>query len=629
MNAPNRAFAALALLAFALPVAAALTFPSAPATDLGAAPADNGLPQPPSAGPLGITLDPASVAVPGAPPGAAAPSQDAFGVHFVCPRAKGGDAQAKMDDSVCPNVVIDEEDLMGQPQLTIDPNDPDLMAFHALHGGKGIHPPPPLEVPPPTVRSRYNTLHQPHTTFQTNSGGQDWTDQRYYAMEGLMAPNRTIYGEDNAITIDAQGRAYLAALYSFRDNDSASKVYSWAVSLYKMSKRLDHYVSYYENSMLLHADSDDGSEPHNVISDLHLAYSQETNRVVVLWLEHRTNATGAPTDDTFVAAYRTTPGEGAAWEKLPDVQQVRGCRALTDTWTFRGQIFFGCKPNAMYHSGQNASVDYWQIHAIDPKSWTTRYVASTSVDAPYGLLVDMSRSGWVLFVGSGLRAGRPVVEVAQAPLARNWGDVHDYGADFALGGEGGQKLLDARVTAAVYTKMHGYLHTIYMEHYDVSDAAGAVQKQVKEQKGHALEFDKAYEVIRPSSKRFAGRDHDQLKFGEGSSMAQSPGPAYAGGDQSIFDDLHDGLITWVDKANNRERIFMAFGDNGNARFAEVVEDTTVPAPILPVIELPAIPVLAAASAPSSTGAVVIAMSALMLLRMLVAKKKAIAKAPSL
>lgn len=548
------------------------------------------------------------------------PSDDAtgnFGVRFKCPEKVNalGDEEAAVDDSVCPQYVFDlHGDQLGQPQLAVDPANPSYVAFHSLHGGKGL--PDPVSPPPPTDRSRWNALHQPHTTFQSSNGGADWIDQRYYAFDALTNPGRTIYGEDNVMTLDDEGRAYLAALYSWREAGESD--YHWTAVVYKMP-RLNRAMSYFENVLPLHRDE---PESLNRISDLQLIYVPEADRVVLLWLEHRDESNTDSGPASWVQAYWTQPGQGSRWEPLPQTQTVGPCQALARPVTYQGWVYFGCLPDEGYEYAPATSLEQWHIHALDARSWTTSYVAPTPIGTENARLVELGRTGHMVLIGSGIEAGAPTLLVSRGTLGANWTDPDDYADRISpSGSEEGVPITGARVTAAAYKYDTGYLHLIYMERYGQTPGVPQISD------GQFRMFNKTYAVLRPLTGSFEGR-FDNLGFGHPPGAVDAD-PHYRGIDESIFDDLHDDIVVWQDPKTDRQRLFVAFDDYGSVRYAEAEEENPGIPMFPPPINAVPIPIAAPASNAALHAAAAGVISALMLLRMLAAKKKHTVKAPSL
>ena len=98
--------------------------------------------------------------------------------------------------------------------------------------------------------------------------------------------------------------------------------------------------------------------------------------------------------------------------------------------------------------------------------------------------------------------------------------------------------------------------------------------------------------------------------------------------EDIFQDLHDDILVWTDP-EGRGREFVAFGDYGFVRFAEVGEENAIPFAFPPTVGTPPIPAPTAGINPAVVGAVAGSLAMAMAARMALAKKKRTAEAPSL
>lgn len=543
----------------------------------------------------------------------AAPAADGvYGVRFKCPQIvyNRAEEQAGVDAANCPLRVFDPEDIMGQPILVVDPQNFNILAFNALHGGRGLHPPPELGGSvPPSDRSRYNILHQPHTTFRSIKAGAEFSDERYYAPEALRESDRIAFGEDNAFAIDAEGRSYIASVYAWKD--TGEKNYHYTTAFWK-THRLNRAVNYYESISLKHT-----SAAFNKIDSIHATYAAGAHRVVAMWRESVTNAS---VDKGRLASwaefYATTPGEGAQWEKQPEAQRVGPCRAITNPLAVGPYVYFGCLPDRGFQRVPNASFDRWLMFSLDPKTMNTQYLSLVPIGTPNGLLVDRGGKGYMIFVGSGIEGGAPTVLVSYGALGINWQDVESYGDRLHNADAPARAgLADARVTAAIYTRETGNIHLVYQEKYRFEQTA-----QNPDQQGKT--YYKTYAVVRPTA-GWRGKFDTQLQFGDPRTYVNYQ-LAYQGGfNENIFHDLHDSLVVWKDvRYKGKEKIFVAFGDYGSVRFAEVVEENAVPAAFLAPLSPPPLPIPLEAANPAATGTAAAALMGLMLLRLLAARKKA-------
>lgn len=538
-----------------------------------------------------------------------------YRIHFDCPERMGG-TPGEEQLAGCPLYVLDEEDIMSQPRILVDPKNPRWIGFNALHGGHGTQTPPAPA--PPSERSRWNDLHQPHTTFQSVFGGADWSsgggeevegDNRYYAPGPLKAENRTIYGEDNAAVLDSSGNVHLASLYAYRDSTDTD--YRYAVATWK-GHRLNEPVLYGEDLLIRFADG------YNKIDNLHILHVRETNWIVVLWRETSTNATGVAGSPSWINGMYTKAGTGARWQSLTPEQQIPGCRGISKPIGQEGRVYVGCYPEK---GNRNAAANSrnLQIYAIDTKSWTTNFISDAPIDAGTPILVDRGNAHMAVLAASLNEQGDAVVKVAYGIQGGDWKDLKDYGPDFAKARLAvAPELLEVRITAAAYAKHTGYLHVLYQERYkaDVTDVAHLGPKSLF----------KTYGVIRPDQ-GFQG--YFDLTFGRHEPRLYFDLDYQGGLEEGIFHDLHDDIFVWSHPKTKREQIFTVFGDYGFVRFGEIVEENPVIGlPLFPP-QVPPTPLAAPGTNSLLQGAAAAAVMSLAVLRMLTVKRKQTVKAPTL
>lgn len=560
----------------------------------------------------------------------AAPEGD-YSIGFECPSVQEGSYRL-----LCPLYVLDEEDLMSQPVLMVDPADPDLIGFNALHGGHGVHSLPSDE--PPTERSRSDAVHQPHTTFRTSDGGLKWSDMPYYAPDHLNGAGgtrdengvpilpenpteeepREVYGEDNAAALDREGRLTIASLYAHRDGNPAGgdvAPFQYTVQTWK-ANRLNRDVDYFSNSRAINS----GNDGLNTIESLHAVYVPETDLVAVMWLESVPKAGVVPELEegpaSQIRVFYTYPHEGAMWYEAQG-DFIGPCRGISNPIVEGHEIYVGCFPDEGY---AHASSYNLQMHAIDTYSWTTRHVAGTQVPPDfYALLVEDRTPGQMILVASGLSGnGNPEVVITRGEEGARWSSLQRVQDDLRPEEAATGEILDVRVTAAAVSPQSDHLHMVYMERYQISDTALG---------GTEAAYYKTLAAFDPGD-RF--RTKQTLDMGGQGWASLDPfltgGPSEGAG---VFNDLRDTLVIWTDPETGVQREFIGYGDHGYFRFAEVVESNFLFAFPIPSSPVPPIPAPAAGLNPATQAALAGSLSLAMLSRMLLAKKKVSTEAPEL
>jgi len=142
-----------------------------------------------------------------------------YELHIACPIGNG--FQFNGDASVygCPVRATDEQDMMGDPSLAVDPLEPRNLIVGSLHGG--VHSGGAAGLgsstcdPGPTVKSRCG---QVFTTFTSTDAGAFWYDNPFTPPRGLPSES---YGEHPQVTIDPYGHVYVGSLYAVPNGGGA------------------------------------------------------------------------------------------------------------------------------------------------------------------------------------------------------------------------------------------------------------------------------------------------------------------------------------------------------------------------------------------------------------------------
>lgn len=567
---------------------------------------------------------------------------DAYDVRFVCPMLEAGDVPAPdLERGRCPEDVGDEGDVMTSPILLVDPINPNFRAFNALHGGHGIQA---LGDGAPSETSRDNNLHQPHSTWYTQDT-RLWNDNPYYsplapppshqnvedppvaAPTGVQVAGRQVFGEDNAATLDAQGRAYLASLYAYRET-AGQGAYQYAFGLWK-SHRVNQPVDYYSGNIVY-------KFPTGVnVSDPFAVYVGGADRVGVFWLEQ--NATSPL--KSYINGLWTVPGRGALWTPIPERARIGPCDALTNPIAYQSILYIGCFPGEGYTQNPRATPGQLQIHSFDARQdrWNSTWVDETTIgrgiSKPNAVLFDRT-SGRMGVASAGIETnGGVFIKVAYGRLGAEWDPADNYAnavVNAIVRPPGVTMVSEARINAAAFILRSGNVHMIYQERYDFGDGQSPPAA--------SAEFFKGFLSVH------SGAEHtfNQLKpLGTDDANPQSvqtTPPADRASPCQLFDaryvsqagvykDLHDSIVVWNGR-KGEQREFVAFGDCGNIRVAEVVEDEAIlfgfPAPP----GTPPIPSPLAGANTAIVGAVAGTIAGAMVLRMLAFKKKVAVEAPA-
>lgn len=542
-------------------------------------------------------LGPLAPPPPGAGSGTNAPSAADYGLSFRCVPLSEPSSPAETA-LACPSYVLDVEDLLAQPALILDPNNPDWVAFHALHGGHGVHP----TQPPPSNRSRSNELHQPHTTFQSADRGANWADNRYYAPSAIDRPGRTVFGEDNAAVVDGAGNVHLASLYSYRSGAAAANRY--AVALWK-SGPINQIIDYLVGLQVV--------ELEGRADTLQLGYAPSSGLVAAVWRETAPPAAarGAPGPASIMIT-SSEAGRGKPWSAPQP--WVHACRASSNVIGLGDQFLVACQADAGYDQGPAPAPGRWYLHGYALRSLHQQHLGPLPFERGRVTLVAAD-GGRLAAVAAGIGAkGRPFLDVAYASDARNWSQPTSLIDEVRPDGES-RRPIDVRVLAGAYLRRSGNLHLVYMERYESILGASAPEQR-----------DLFKSLV---SVRYGAEVQGAASLQMGSPATRvGVHPTYMGTSPDLFLDLHDSIVSWGPTAAE-EKEFIAYGDHGYVRFAEVVEADFLPPPAPPLSEVGALPAATSSTSADVAGVAAGLIASAMVLRLLMTRRRLHAEAPTL
>lgn len=527
-------------------------------------------------------------------------SASEYTLDFRCPPMVSSD----IEDARCPAYVLDTEDIMSQGVLLVDPRTPSLIAFNALHGAPGARL--PTAPPPASEISRDNAIHQPHTTFQSQDGGKAWVDNRYYTR--LPETYAEVFGEDNAAALDHQGRITLASLYAFRKESGDPLSYTFLIW---KAGRINVPVEY-DNDWIRLDPREAGAE----VRAPSLVFDGNTHRMSLFWLE-------GPAGAGHIQGAWTNVDEGSVWERYPESSVLGPCSDITNAVESSDRIYIGCFAAEGYVlpdvGGTNGDL---LIHRFDPATGNQTFQGVAPLAAPSNAVLA-SAEAWskhgLAVAGAGVDGPLPALRVSMGVAGKDWSATANLGERFTdrlSPNRTSATLIEARVTAAAYVSVSGTVHFLYQERY--ATQSGDASTLAPTGPGP---FFKTYGVSHGGG--FLGR----FDFGHGDPQARvTYGARTAGSNDGVFGDRHDSIV--VVGGTVQQRIFMAAGDHGYERIAEVIEDNQpTPLPPFPATAAP-FPAPIPAINPAVVGAVAGALALSIVARMAAARNKKAAETPS-
>lgn len=545
-----------------------------------------------------------AVALPGTP-ALYEPRQVAadYMLTFECPSLVESDDA--FSSTSCPAHVFDVEDIMSQPVLMVDRKDPEKIAFHAMHGGPGVRLPNQGE--PFTAASRDDYLHQPHTVFQSTDGGAFYDDNRYYSPMQFAYPE--IFGEDNAAVLDHRGQMHISSLYSYREEGGGPlkfAMFNW----HQSDGGIEVAFSPTNNPVRR-----DPHEPNAAIHELHTVFDRASRSVVNLWLEEHADGR------RFIEGDRVDVDEGA-WEAMPNEVLLGPCSDMTNPVESGDRVYVGCVAAEGYPLPDGAAHGQLMIHRYEPGTWNHTFVGVAPMPAAAGSVLA-SAEAWhpraIAVAGGAIEDGVPSVLASLGIDGKDWTPTAQYGDRLTdRANRNGGLPVGVRITALAYVPTSGALHFVYFEKY----AAAQPGEGLAVAPTGPSPYYKTYGVAHGNG-QFLG----SFPFGYGDPRTRANFAVHVQGTtDAVFEDQHDSIV--VVPRGNQDRVFLAVGDHGYVRVAEVKEENAG-GPLLPIAAAtPPIPAPIPAINPALVGAVAGALSLSVVGRMAAARNKKAAEAPT-
>lgn len=544
---------------------------------------------------------------------------DPTNLQFWCP---GLDSLPSVNDGTntltlrgtCPYRIIDDADLLGSPQIAVNSDDPNAIAFFSLHGGGSQEGPTPRSRDPsPDGMAAVTGLS--HTTFTSQDHGRSWHDNPW-GTDG--------FGEHIAGTMDADGNLYIGALWSKRLGegrfDYVIKLYKeqdgrYTISTYQPSKTYSNrasgntieevsvvYVPAADPPTLgnltgnatgnLTAPADEGEIGNNTLPGDHGMANSADDRVMAVWFERaldwRNSTTGK---SSWIDAAWTDTSARDNWTRLPDQELIGPCMAASNAVVYNGRAYVACVVDAGYGARSRARIGDIDVWSIDPMTGKTRLEERTGLVGGNPRMTSRP-DGYMAIASVDLKDAQQVdVQVSFGWYGRHWEAPQNPGADLH-GYIGNHRATEARVTSMALTGERNVLFLTYMErlegNFTVPDPNPTT---LNPGPGQAIEYHKVVATFTQCTN--GPIDAYDLQTG----VARHPfSEGTVGGSDvtGVFDDLQDGMQFWQDPSTGEERVYFAYGDHGVIQYGALVGTAGgqacpvfAPPPLLPPPPIPA------------------------------------------
>lgn len=559
-----------------------------------------------------------------------APTSTTLTMH--CPRldqtpSVNNDANTFTFRATCPYRIVDDEDLMGSPQIAVDPQNPNNLAFLSLHGCSTPDGPTPRSRAASCTGLRGQTF----TTFTSMDQGASWFDNPW-GQEG--------FGEHVATVMDQEGHVYIAALWAQRVGDER---YDYHFKLYKGDVVDETFGSSYGYAVNVEARPDaNGTRTHGVIEEVNLVlvkgreivipanhtgnqtrpgdvgnFTQpqpktihDNDRVAAVWFEKAGDGESPTGMSGWIDARWTDTGPKNKWVSLPKDELIGPCMKASNPIAYAGKIYVACTVDSGYSARSRARIGEIDIWEIDPATNSSAHIDYTGVDGGGRPRLAGRDDGFMAMMADQMQGDFPRIDVAYGFYGRHWEDPDNQVGDMGPtihNALGGHPLLDARITAMALGK-ENTLFFSYVERSNMtalaSDPSPTPPTPPDPATLGADDVPVEYRKIVATTNRCAGVIVSAIDLNIGKPRHPFPEET-VGNATGAFYDSQDGmtLIQRVDDPN-LEEIYFVYGDFGaigygiiDAKSGGTLCDVRLPPPFIPA---PPIPVAIALANPFST-----------------------------
>ncbi len=587
------------------------------------------------------------------------PTHRAIALH--CPAVDGSIVTQDNTDTVversgCPFRIIDGADLLGSPQVAVDPNNPNRLAFFSQHGcssDKGPHP-----------WSRANNActagasGDTHTTFTSLDNGRTWKDQPH---------GNSGFGEMAAGLFDRDGRLYVAHLFSNRlggVGEPGQQVFDYHFELYKPQDMdmINYYAEEIQNrapgneiehiSMALVAPWTriETHEQYNETAEAcQCAPSSEEdigNRTIgedgevdtsddiiaVGWHERAYDWENSETGkSSWVGLAFTDTSSRNDWWVPDDAQLIGPCRHTSNIEAWNGRIYVACSADAGYTGRRGANIGDIDIWAFDPsvEGGKKEFISTVRGVSDGHLMIDMNDAGFMAITST-----KPVGQAGDyrsinVDVAMGW-----YGRSWPFSGQAGPALhaafnnvpfVEARITAMEMTS--GDDPTLYMTYMERSKQidegdAGLDPNNPTAAQSRTAEYRKLLTSWGPCGEGLSGMM--DLRVGQ---VRHPFEDGIVNNLTGAFSDYRDGLHAAL-ADSGLEHIYLTYGDHGVVNYGQIIGESgslacSPPGPPILFVAPPPVPVALAGASGLGNGVVaaMTAPAAAMFGYLLVAKRR--------
>jgi hypothetical protein len=561
----------------------------------------------------------------------------------------------------CPVRAVDEQDMMGDPSVAVDPFDPANLIVASLHGGVhdggGAGTGSSTCDPGPTPKSRCG---QVFTTFTSTDHGASWVDNPFFPPEDV-GPNA--YGQHPQVTIDPYGHVYVGSLYAMPKGGTG----------------FDYVIASQKFASLDTIDQEQDGEYHtqyldpvflgNTISQMWFLFNPVTDNMTIVWNEQlpgvalnqtepaqdcvlpsppapcipppggKTAAQDAPAAPkgkakSVIGVVWSTSSTKSPYHYQKEEWAIGPCISSTNPVLSEGWLYVGCVTNPTEGpfpwdpTGAPGTVEMFRMESSGGEPQYIGAAPMVGVTPKLGVRSD----GRLALVSALAVDGQLALDATFGTYNKDsgrveWGAVAHHGSDVTKV-DPAIRIVAANVQDVIYREHSGVLHLLLKERVQPSGVGlGSLQATVNP---HIMKSIVALDEDHGLLAKLK-LDVGNLQNRTDAALLQAPEAAY--------DDLSDDFLQlplqdeyrYTDQQSVEHvlgpayaREFFAVGDYGTVIFAEVVEITNLRGPAALPAPPPA-PIAAPATASSASTVLVpaagITVSALIAASFIVNRRK--------
>lgn len=554
----------------------------------------------------------------------------------------------------CPIRVYDTSNPFGNPQIVVNPSDPDQIAFISLHGdGVEAGVVGDSSGTRPSERSRASTV-----SFTSANDGITWSDQP------IGTPENGLWGEMGSGAMDHLGNLYVLYLYS-RDVGQGNASAGGEIVLYKaapVTTAFDVNQAYTDPFTIDgrttrnpipaayvvdvpphrppppaadYANTTEGNATSgNTTANESTAPGQDGNytdaqtnftdeRIVVSWFERAADPANNTAHKSAWIDFAVTDISGNnTWHKVPDSSLVGPCKDASNPVAYDGRVYVACSVESGYKARRSARVGDIDVWSLDPLTGTTRYEGTTGLVGGHPMLATTPHGYMALatYRRTGDNAGS--VQVATGWFGSQWHRLRgDLGAALHQT-TGGKPQRGLSVNAIAVSDDTKNVMLVYKEWLQQGNQVPSVDPNNPPQPGQVqprlTDYKKSIFAFNECGPIGA------LQMVLGQSLDAPNAEAYSN-NPGAFNDILDGLQTERDPSGQMLFTF-AIDDYGAMQYGSVIDPQgplCFVAPPVPAPPVPVVPQSIAIVNPASVaiGSVVGVVSAAMVAYLLTVKRR--------